>query len=619
MTKQGEVSRTRILFTIGGKLVLIISLLLLISLSIITGLVSVFMRADIRDTAEKNNDMVNRRSVTEAETAIRTLRADTLTLLNVLTGIPDSEALQEVARFFFDLNPHIAAIVTSEPSDNWVLINSGFFSASGVKPDRISVFLDQNAEEVRRAEFGTDLLKNGMPVFEIPMLVLFGSWRNGVAVVVFFSTESITENFGTGTNVSFMVNGAGEVLVHPDQELVKSGANLSNDMFVQMAFRSTQQQMQTQYTDAEGNLYLGAFQKLGMANLTVFTHIQFDVVFEGIAATTRRNIYLTMSVLFFTILFIWFFSKTISRPLEQLISAAERIEEGDYHFELTVKNQDETGVLMQSFVSMSHGLANFERFTNKAIVRVARNGKLALGGVSKTATVAFIFIRDFSEMAEGLEADELVRFINEYMFRMVPCITNTGGVVDKFLTHGGVIIMALWGTVESAGSPEADALNCARAVLMMRASLSSLNRDWKKKSKKGAARIKMGCGINVGEVVAGQMGSDDRIEYTVVGDTVNLAARFEGPNDLFDTDILITENVHTCIGAHLLTEEMPSIEVKGKIEPLKVFSVVNMRNEEQAAQILRDLKNIPKTAPLISQRCVGPNGPRTMKEVRACW
>jgi adenylate cyclase len=569
--------------------------------------------ADIRATAEKNNFTVNQRSATEVETTIKMIRADTLTLLNILSAIPDETLMQEASRFFFEQNTHIAAIVTSEPSDNRELINSNFFSSNGIQPERVSAFIEQNIDAVRRAEFGTELLKNGTPVFGIPMLVLLGPWRNGVAMMVFFSAENITENFGTGTNASFMVNETGDALVHPDQELIRNGAKLSNDVFVQTAIRSMEQQVQTLYTDADGVTYFGAFKKLGVANLTVFTHIQSNVVFEGILATTRRNIYLTVAVLFLSILFIWFFSKTISGPLEVLTVAAEQIEKGDYHLELRSKNQDETGVLMQSFINMSHGLANFERFTNKAIVRVARNGKLSLGGVTKMATVAFIFIRDFNEVAEGLSAGELVQFINEYMIRMVPCITNTGGMVDKFLTHGGVIVMALWGTVESAGS-QGDALNCMRAVLMMRASLRSLNQEWK-----AVSRIKIGCGINVGEMVAGQMGSDDRIEYTVIGDTVNLAARFEGPNDLFDTDILITENVYKLIGEYLLLEEMPSIEVKGKVEPLRVFSVVNMRDEDQTAQILKDLESIPKTSPLISRRCVGPSGPHTMAEVRECW
>jgi adenylate cyclase len=451
------------------------------------------------------------------------------------------------------------------------------------------------------------------------MLVFLCPWERGNALMVFFSAEHITEDFGTGANASFMINDAGDVLVHADQELVRIGANLSREPFIQSALRSTERQLQTQYTDENGVVYFGAFQKLTIANTIVITRIQSDVVFEGIEATTRRNIYLTIAVLFLTLMFIWFFSKSISEPLKTLRVAAEQIEEGEYRLDLLSKSQDETGVLTASFISMSHALANFERFTNKAIVRVARQGKLTLGGVNKHATVAFIFIRDFSELAGDMDASEVVEFINEFMLRMVPCITNTGGAVDKFLTQGGVIIMALWGTVESAGTAAGDALNCIRAVLMMRASLRSLNEDRQGKVWEKAPRIKMGCGINVGELVAGQMGSEDRMEYTVIGDTVNLAARFEGPNDLFDTDILITENVDNLIGRALLIEEMPSIEVKGKEEPLRVFSVVNMENKAQVARILNDLERIPKTVRALDQLCVGPRGPRSMKEVRERW
>ncbi|MDR3333356.1 MAG: HAMP domain-containing protein [Treponema sp.] len=611
MSKTTESAGRKVIFSLGGKLVIIITSLLFLSMMAITVLVWVLVSAEVGRTAEATDLMVNQRSVAEVETLLKTVKSDTLTLLNTLKLFGQEDAIQGASAFFFEQNQDIAALVLPR---GLVITNEHFFLSKEVEPELIPTFIATLGATLPRVAPGEDLLLNGTPVFGIPMLVMLYPEETGETVLVFFSVQRTTENFGAGANDSFMINDTGALLIHPDQELVQSGASMEQDTLVQTALKSGDLSFQTHYTDEAGVQYFGAFQKL--AHAIVITRIQRDVVFEGIIATTRRNIYLTITVLFLSILFIWFFSKTISSPLKVLTWVAGQIDTGNYHLDLTSKSRDETGILTRSFISMSHGLENFEKFTNQGIVKLARQGKLSLGGVSKNATVCFALIRDFSEIAEGFHAQEVVRFINEYMYRMVPCITRTLGVVDKFLTQGGVVVMALWGTVESAGSPELDALNCLKAVLMMRASLRSLNLE---QGRSGKSLIKMGCGINSGEVVSGQMGSEERMEFTVIGETVNLAARIEGPNDLFDTDILITENVYKLIGQHLLIEEMPNIEVKGKVEPLKVFSVVNMRDATQATQILKDLERIPKTSPVINRRCVGPHGPRSMAEVRERW
>ena len=169
------------------------------------------------------------------------------------------------------------------------------------------------------------------------------------------------------------------------------------------------------------------------------------------------------------------------------------------------------------------------------------------------------------------------------MTKMVNCVAKTNGTVDKYI---GDAIMAVWGAPESAGSPAADAWNAVVGALMMRTELYQLN---KKRTAEGKMAIKIGCGINSGSVVAGQIGSDLRMEYTVIGDAVNLASRTEALNKPFQTDILITENTYALIGDKLVVEEMPSVHVKGKEKEIKMYAVINIK---------------------------GAKGVKTMKEVR---
>jgi adenylate cyclase len=396
-----------------------------------------------------------------------------------------------------------------------------------------------------------------------------------------FSPESLAGSFGAGSNLSFLVNDAGDILVHPDDSLVMAGENAAASPFVRMMRESGEVSLQTRYTGEDGRDYFGAFRKLSLANAAVITNAEYEVVFEGIAATTRRNLYLTGAVLCIAVLCIWFFSASISGPLKSLSEAAGRIKGGEFELDLTAKTHDEVGLLTESFVEMGRGLAErerlrdaFGRFTNATIAERAMKGSLVLGGETKRVTIFFSDIRSFTAMSEKLEPSEVVEFLNDYMTRMVDCVDKTGGVVDKFI---GDAVMAVWGAPLSAGSAAQDAFNCVKAALMMRSALRRFNEG--RGGEKNPV-IRIGCGINTGDVVAGQIGSSRRMEYTVIGDAVNLASRTEALNKPLGTDILITEHTCALIGKHLVTEEMPAITVKGKEKPVRMFAVINIRTKE---------------------------------------
>lgn len=216
----------------------------------------------------------------------------------------------------------------------------------------------------------------------------------------------------------------------------------------------------------------------------------------------------------------------------------------------------------------------FGRFVNKEIAEKAARGELKLGGEHRHATIFFSDIRSFTAISEKLTPEQVVEFLNAYMTRMVDCIQATGGVVDKFI---GDAIMGIWGVPLSTGNPATDAEQALKAMLLMRKSLQEFNKN---RGTIDKPIIKIGCGVNTGPCIAGQIGSEKRMEYTVIGDTVNTASRIEALNKPFGTDILISENTYSLLKDKLIVEPMAPIKVKGKVEPLQIYAVINFKGHE---------------------------------------
>jgi adenylate cyclase len=411
-----------------------------------------------------------------------------------------------------------------------------------------------------------------------------------------------------GVNASFLINADGDIIADADIERVKTQTNLAEQEIIKHILNSPDRNKQmladidvqlTQTYSSSSSLfsylwekinknntqneskkvrhYL-AYTRLSTAGSVVITTIEYDKVFEGINATTRRNLYLTAAILFLSIMCIWFFAKSISTPLKTLADAARSIEGGIFNIELTPASGDEIGLLTSSFGKMCAALNVFGKFTNRDIAVQAMRGQIKPGGLSKHATIFFSDIRGFTEKSEnfvkafgGDASDRIVFWLNEYLSNMVYCVEKTNGVVDKFI---GDAVMAHWGTATTSGSPQEDAFNCVKAALMMREMLIKMNKN-RKEENIGSPPIRIGCGINTGIVTAGQIGSDLRMEYTVIGDPVNLASRVEALNKPLGTDILITENTWNLVKKYFITEEMPPVTVKGKEKPIRLFAVVN--------------------------------------------
>ena len=580
-------------FSIGAKLIAIITIIVLMSLGSIIALVSWLVREDLRIVAEDNNFEANRRSAIEAELTFNNVR---LVSQMLMRGIAESRDARAPVEFFFEQNSQIAAVYFSDgAATNGFLTNGVFFEKNGVDAPLAETYLDSDSMPLLRAASGETIIMNATPHFTIPLLALFFPLESGGCGVL-FSPSELNDAFGSGINQSYLINDRGDILVHSNFELLINGTNVSDQDFIKNIRTSPSRSEQRLYTDTGGVQFFGAFTKLNIAGAVVITSIESNKVFEGIEATTRRNIYLTAAVLSISIILIWFFSKSISEPLKTLAAAAHTIEGGNFDIALKPRRgRDEIGVLTASFLRMCKALGIFGRFTNRDIALRAMRGEIRPGGLPKHATIFFSDIRGFTAISEnftkefGANApDHIVQWLNDYFTRMVHCVERTGGVVDKFI---GDAMMAHWGTAYTTGSTRKDAYNCISAALQMRKEIYRLNKN-RKPGDSANPRIHIGCGVNTGMVTAGQIGSELRMEYTVTGDPVNIASRIEGLNKILGTDIIITENTWRLVRKKFITQEMPSVTVKGKEKPVRIFAVVNYAKTKNGPRSLAKIRKI---------------------------
>lgn len=188
--------------------------------------------------------------------------------------------------------------------------------------------------------------------------------------------------------------------------------------------------------------------------------------------------------------------------------------------------------------------------------------RLSLQGEQKNLTVFFSDIRGFTSLSEKMTSEELGRFMNEYLTAMSNIVLESKGTVDKFI---GDAVMAIWG----APLEDADhAANCVRAAFKMRQRLETLQEDW---NKRGLPDVAIRIGINTGIMSVGNFGSDQRFDYTVMGDSVNLASRLEGANKAYGTGIIISEYTKAALGEGFYCRMLDMVRVKGKNVPVLIY------------------------------------------------
>ena len=256
-------------------------------------------------------------------------------------------------------------------------------------------------------------------------------------------------------------------------------------------------------------------------------------------------------------------SKSILRPIADLQHATEAVREGDLEAAVPVTTGDELGDLAASFNQMVEGLRERERiqeafgtYLDKEVADYILSDAFSEEGVELDVSVVFCDVKDFTSFSSGAEASEIVRRLNELFECVVPIVSRHGGHVDKFVGDG---LVAVFGAPEPA---EDHAERAVRAAVEMAADANDPERDG----------LRVGVGVNSGRVVAGSIGGAGRLNFSVIGDSVNVAARVEAHTRETGDDVLITDETRQRLGDGFELRKRGSHELKGIGEPIVLYA-----------------------------------------------
>ncbi len=298
---------------------------------------------------------------------------------------------------------------------------------------------------------------------------------------------------------------------------------------------------------------------------------------EKTIITVERQVQIgALIAIIIAVLLVIFLSTRISKGARIITNAMGELSKGNLSVKAVVKSNDEIGFIAKNFNNMVEQIAEKEKMrdimnkvVSEEIAKELMKKGIELGGEMRFTTMLFSDIRGFTSTSENMDPRDLISILNEYMTEMVDVVKKYKGVVDKFV---GDEIMVVYGAPISFGKTE-DALLAVATAYEMIQKMDSIHKKWQ---EEGKPLLTPGIGINSGNVVAGNMGSKDRLSYTVIGDAVNTAARLCGAAP--GKTCIISENTYQLIKEFIEVEEKEPIKVKGKSEVLKIYRVVSIND-----------------------------------------
>lgn len=286
----------------------------------------------------------------------------------------------------------------------------------------------------------------------------------------------------------------------------------------------------------------------------------------------------TLVLIIFTILIGVYLSRNISKPLKELSQEMDKVKKFDLNSELQIQTSlYEVNRMLSAFTNMKNGLRSFSKYVPFNLVRdlIDIGDESFLGGKKEELTIFFSDIADFTSISENKASEELVEALGDYFNEMSSIVIKYQGTVDKYIGDG---IMAFWGAPKPLDNHAE--LACLAAIEMQQR-LTELANYWRE-SQKPVFETRIG--ISTGEVIVGNMGSNERMDYTVIGDRVNVASRLEGLNKDYNTGIIISESTYQQVKNKVEARFLDYVIVKGKKESIAIYELVGEKGKVEGAQ-----------------------------------
>lgn len=316
--------------------------------------------------------------------------------------------------------------------------------------------------------------------------------------------------------------------------------------------------------------------------LITFSRASFDIaITDSVRAVTAA----TIMMIFIAIIISFVMARKISEPISHLMDASKEIDQGHYHYRIKERRNDEIGSLIDNFNSMADGLLKknqvedaFSRFVSSNVAKqiLSDLDNVEIGGEHVEGTVLFADIVGYTDISEHMTPRATAELLNEFFSNISEASKLYNGTIDKFM---GDCAMIVFGVTEDDPEHRFHAIACAVLIQQL---VEQLNIE---RTSKGLFPVQFRLGINTGEMLAGNMGCKDRMEFTVVGDAVNLASRlctFAAPGEVvINKDLYQSQDVNERV---LVQEHMP-IQLRSRKNPVLTYLVEGLTNEYQSIVI----------------------------------